>query len=530
MSSATSASSLDHWWSSSDLPTLTGKYVDDGYLQLVKLVETEAYAKIYLGISTVYPDSSPCIIKCMRQVCPGTERYDYYYNEVSLHSTLSHTRGVVSLLHTFIEAPGTNDELFFMVLDGVDNNMFRLIDQGSYIDHPRLVQQAFVQLLDAVDSCHASGIFHCDLDPSNIFCDDQGLGIQLANFSMATKDPQARLGSGRPSYLSPEATTGLEFMHSARGADLWALAITLFQLINGNVPWSEARMDDPLYSAYRLNPDGFLQNAYMLSPETANLFKRCFSLSPASRPSLAEMRATVMAIKQFSLASLVGPLSVTDVVHSSLANAPCLDAGLDLPRNQQPTQTSIQLPSLAQALNRYFDFDSTPVLPQPLVSPQFSTLPIIVVQSTPSLPNTDALPSLAELLRGSHVTDPTSWSSPLNPVGQLVPVASDVSSAPTSQSPLSQLITAMPNASPSSTSPQNTVGQLAPVPNTAPPLTMAAPRDSKPANRACGDHPFGEGELPPSTRPRLWPSSQGCVIFPSSALVGRLGAEWVDEG
>jgi len=112
-----------------------------------------------------------------------------------------------------------------------------------------------LQALEAVAEAHAMGIVHRDLKPSNLFCvqrNDGLLCVKVLDFGIskvgagtATIDLGMTRTSdvmGSPLYMSPEQ------MESARDVDattdIWALGVTLFQLITGRTPFVASTMPE----------------------------------------------------------------------------------------------------------------------------------------------------------------------------------------------------------------------------------------------------------------------------------------------
>ena len=118
--------------------------------------------------------------------------------------------------------------------------------------------ELIVPVTSALYAAHSKGIVHRDIKPQNIFvvADDSGLeypkvvdfGIaknQLRHAPKLTSDGRV---VGSPEYLSPEQARG-ENTVDAR-ADIWALAVTLYECITGELPFSDISYnsrDNPLY-------------------------------------------------------------------------------------------------------------------------------------------------------------------------------------------------------------------------------------------------------------------------------------------
>jgi serine/threonine-protein kinase len=97
------------------------------------------------------------------------------------------------------------------------------------------------QIAEALDYAHQQEIIHRDVKPSNIMLDVQGNGY-LADFGLAkVNDATNQLtGSqlvGTPDYMAPDFSQG-DSVSSA--VDIYALGVTIFQMLTGHVPFRGA--------------------------------------------------------------------------------------------------------------------------------------------------------------------------------------------------------------------------------------------------------------------------------------------------
>ncbi|GFN06016.1 hypothetical protein Smic_45720 [Streptomyces microflavus] len=98
-----------------------------------------------------------------------------------------------------------------------------------------------LQILQGLRAVHAASVVHRDVKPGNVLVRDDGLAI-LVDFGIATFEGAAqvtRSGSviGTPPYLAPELfTPGSPGPTPA--SDLWALGITLYEMVEGRVPFA----------------------------------------------------------------------------------------------------------------------------------------------------------------------------------------------------------------------------------------------------------------------------------------------------
>jgi serine/threonine-protein kinase len=99
-------------------------------------------------------------------------------------------------------------------------------------------------LLDALTTVHAHGMLHRDLKPENVFLSRGGpLGeaVKLVDFGLsrpesadAARLTRAGLTLGTPMYMAPEQISGAAIDHRA---DLFAVGVTLYELVTGRVPF-----------------------------------------------------------------------------------------------------------------------------------------------------------------------------------------------------------------------------------------------------------------------------------------------------
>ncbi|KAF7340070.1 Protein kinase domain-containing protein [Mycena venus] len=283
------------------LPDLTGEFIDDGSLELLCLLGSGAYGKVYKALDITSPphDLAYYAVKQMRRYEPHTREAQIQENELLVHRMVSDHPRVVTFHHHFF-----TEEFVFVVLELCTGGDFfnAMVDRKVYRGNPALIKRAFGELLDAVEFIHRNSVYHRDIKPENILCNSAGTDIRLADFGLSTQVAvSTQFGCGSRFYMSPESfDREHNACYSARHSDLWALSVIFTNMISCRHPWYSADLSDPGFAAFRADSDYLLKALNITRPANA-LLKQCFHMNPLRRPTLAQFRQAVDAMESFSL-------------------------------------------------------------------------------------------------------------------------------------------------------------------------------------------------------------------------------------
>ena len=133
----------------------------------------------------------------------------------------------------------------YFVMELIDGTPLDKIvrDRGRLapIEAIRIITQA----AEGLAAAHRAGIVHRDVKPSNLIVDGRGT-VKLVDFGIArvatggTALTGAAALMGTPGYMAPEQAAGKQVDHRA---DIYALGLTLFELLAGQPPYEAA---DPI--------------------------------------------------------------------------------------------------------------------------------------------------------------------------------------------------------------------------------------------------------------------------------------------
>lgn len=161
-----------------------------------------------------------------------TEAVQRFIREAQSASTLQHP-GIVTIYDISV------GEQMYIAMEYVDggNLRDRLNKQAMPVkDFMRMA----VDICDALAVAHAKGIIHRDIKPENIMLTKEGkikiTDFGLASITTATKMTMVGQVLGTPLYMAPEQILGKP---TDNRSDIYALGITFYEMLTGNVPFSE---------------------------------------------------------------------------------------------------------------------------------------------------------------------------------------------------------------------------------------------------------------------------------------------------
>jgi serine/threonine-protein kinase len=111
-----------------------------------------------------------------------------------------------------------------------------------------LVLQLGAQAADALDYAHDQNVVHRDIKPANIMYDSLSGSLTITDFGIARLIDVSRTRTGivlgKPSFMAPEQLEG----RNVNGhTDLFALGVTLYELLTGRLPFRGASMTELMF-------------------------------------------------------------------------------------------------------------------------------------------------------------------------------------------------------------------------------------------------------------------------------------------
>jgi PAS domain S-box-containing protein len=139
-----------------------------------------------------------------------------------------------------------NDRMTLVLTDPGGAPVDRLL--GRPLDVPHFLRIA-IPLAEALGQVHERGLIHKDIKPANILVDTASGGVWLTGFGIASRLPREHQAPAPPeviagtlAYMAPEQTGRMNRSVDSR-SDLYALGVTLYEMLTGTLPFAAA---DPM--------------------------------------------------------------------------------------------------------------------------------------------------------------------------------------------------------------------------------------------------------------------------------------------
>lgn len=167
------------------------------------------------------------------------------------------------------------------------------------VERPTLqeIDRLVGQLLSALSTAHAQGVYHRDIKPENIFVVERANGpvLKVMDFGLASSVQAARLtrtgeAMGTPIYASPEQLSGNPVDATT---DLYSVGVLIYELATGKIPWSQTDPVALTLQKYKPLPREPIELRRDLPMEWNQLVVDLLSGDPTKRPATAaemEMR------------------------------------------------------------------------------------------------------------------------------------------------------------------------------------------------------------------------------------------------
>ncbi len=214
----------------------------------------------------------------------------------ALERFLAEARAIATLNHpNIVQAYSVDNEgnRYYIVMEYVDGpDLRQLVRDKGPLDYRRAAEY-IRQTAEGLCHAHQQKIIHCDIKPSNLLVNGQGvvkildMGLaRLAGRAHAVGPDQSETVQGSVDYLAPEqARADGELDHRA---DIYALGCTLYFLLTGRPPFSEGTTPERLMQHQTRQPPELSQLRPDVPAELVAVCRKMMAKQPADRYQSAQ--------------------------------------------------------------------------------------------------------------------------------------------------------------------------------------------------------------------------------------------------
>lgn len=202
-----------------------------------------AMGEVWLANDTLL--QRPVAIKYLRIGAPQYKTL--FVNEARRLAGLNHPNITAIYDAVFDEQAG-----YSLVMEYVPGKTLSEIIQEQGALNVDLALEVALGILRALQYAHQHGVVHRDIKPANVLIADE---VKVTDFGLADLASRLRQGTryvaGTPGYMPPEQIRGEST--DAR-SDLYALGVTLFEMLAGTLPFDYEDQDDLMVVPIRQTP------------------------------------------------------------------------------------------------------------------------------------------------------------------------------------------------------------------------------------------------------------------------------------
>jgi serine/threonine protein kinase len=268
----------------------------------------EAYLARHQGGYGVY--QYVCIKTLLKEHQDNETFLRHFEREAKLVSRLHHPN-----ITKVVEFGSMEGQRFLALelVDGIDlGKLHRRMQASGEMLAPELVLSIAVAMAYALDCAHSAQhqgrrvpIMHRDISPSNILLGSNG-DVKLSDFGIAkpidakaTILTQGLVTKGKTPYMAPEYLRGMPFTPQA---DLYALGVTLYEILTGNRPFDA----ESTVRIFERASQGDYTPVRIAAPQTPDVLARAIEtmLAPSPEQRFASASLLLDALSTLSLSVL----------------------------------------------------------------------------------------------------------------------------------------------------------------------------------------------------------------------------------
>src|SRR5215467_13727718 len=206
-----------------------------------------------------------------------------FFREAETAGRLSHPNIV-----TIFDA-GEEHDLCYIAMELLKGkDLIPFTKQGNLLPVEKVVS-IVARVADALGYAHKQNVVHRDIKPANIMYEPESDVVKVTDFGIAriTDSSKTKTGMvlGTPSYMSPEQLQGKKIDGRS---DLFSLAVSLYQLACGKLPFEGESMAQLMYKIANEHAPDILQYNSKIPPALVAFLDRAMSKDADQRHQTGE--------------------------------------------------------------------------------------------------------------------------------------------------------------------------------------------------------------------------------------------------
>ncbi len=223
-------------------------------------------------------------------------------DRASLDRFFAEARAIAALDHpNIVRAYSVDNEMdrYFIVMEFADGqDLQRMVEVDGPLDFDQAADYVR-QTAEGLAHAHARNLVHCDIKPSNLLVNSQGV-IKILDLGLARlkqSDGPRGTAAGEPAfgtvdYMAPEQ--GLETANFDHRADIYSLGCTLYFLLTGHPPFPDGPIAQRIARHQTQEPRDILLERPETPPALVEVCKRMMAKEPEKRyQSMQEVSAAL---------------------------------------------------------------------------------------------------------------------------------------------------------------------------------------------------------------------------------------------
>ena len=216
-----------------------------------------------------------------RKIITTYGKLDIIYNEINLHSKLSH-QNIIKLYNMH-----EDDETINIIMEYAPNgNLYQMIKKEKNGFSESKAFDYFIQVINAVYYLHSNNIIHRDIKPENLLlCEDNKLTLCDFGWAKELSLENRSTFCGTMEYMAPEIVGSENYDYSV---DIWSLGILLYELLFGHSPFKGSNTNNIIQNikSHELNYD---DKNKKISKSCKDLIQKLLNMNPQKRLKIKDI-------------------------------------------------------------------------------------------------------------------------------------------------------------------------------------------------------------------------------------------------